>query len=510
MTNALDVDVAGGRQAASLAWMAVAIAVALAATPSASAQVRFLATPIGKDTTALGINAYGDVVGNIATPEGKRAFMWSDGTLQLLGTLGGANSGATAISDRREVVGEAETAAGETHAFLWRHGAMRDLGALPGHGNSYAAGVNNFGRVVGTSYVGDTSSAHRAFLHDGWSMIDLGTLGGRDSHASAINDWGQVVGDASDGSDPRAFLYSGGVMVRIGGGGVSLPNSGAVAINAIGHVAGYQNYFSIGGFYTVMWLYAAGVREPFGCPFRRCFPADINGRDEIVGYAVDTTGALSGVFLWDAATGGTVVTVPGWTLTSASAINDRGQIVAEGCNSEGCQGLRLEPVVTTSAVEFFHAGYGHYFVTVDPAEIASLDAGTVTGWQRTGKSFEVWRSAAAGLEPVCRFWSGQSFAPKSSHFYTPYADECAKVKRDPVWSFEGIAFFAKMPDGALGARTCPAGTQPLYRAYNEGKSGAPNHRYTTDPAVLDAMIAQGWTMEGEAATRVFACVPLQQ
>ncbi len=510
MSNALHVDAAGGRQPASLAWMAVAIAVALAAAPSANAQVRFLATPIGKGTTARGINAYGDVVGSVATLGGQRAFLWSDGVLQQLGTLGGANSSAAAISDRREVVGEADTASSETHAFLWRHGAMQDLGVLPGHRKSSATGVNNFGRVVGASYVGGTSYEHRAFLHDGWSMIDLGTLGGRDSHAAAINDWGQVVGAASDGSDPRAFLYSGGAMVRIGGSGASLPNSGAVAINAIGHVAGYQNYFSISGFYTGMWLYAAGVQEPIGCPFRRCFPAGINGRDEIVGYAVDTTGALSGVFLWDAATGGTVVTVPGWTLTSASAINDRGQIVAEGCNSEGCQGLRLEPAATTSAVEFFHASYGHYFVSVDPAEIASLDDGTVTGWQRTGRTYEVWRSPAAGLEPVCRFWSGQSFAPKSSHFYTPYAGECAKVNLDPAWSFEGIAFFAKMPDGALGARTCSSGTQPLYRAYNDGKSGAPNHRYTTDPAVLDAMIAQGWIMEGEATTRVFACVPLQR
>ena len=36
------------------------------------------------------------------------------------------------------------------------------------------------------------------------------------------------------------------------------------------------------------------------------------------------------------------------------------------------------------------------------------------------------------------------------------------------------------------------------------------NRYMTDPAVLDTMIAQGWIMEGEAATRVFACVPLQE
>ena len=51
--------------------------------------------------------------------------------------------------------------------------------------------------------------------------------------------------------------------------------------------------------------------------------------------------------------------------------------------------------------------------------------------------------------------------------------------------------------------------QPLYRAYNNGLSGAPNHRYMTDPALLDQMIALGWTMEGEAGTRIFACVPAQ-
>jgi hypothetical protein len=37
-----------------------------------------------------------------------------------------------------------------------------------------------------------------------------------------------------------------------------------------------------------------------------------------------------------------------------------------------------------------------------------------------------------------------------------------------------------------------------------------NHRCTTDPAVLDGMIARGWTMAGEAATRVFACVPVPE
>jgi len=167
-----------------------------------------------------------------------------------------------------------------------------------------------------------------------------------------------------------------------------------------------------------------------------------------------------------------------------------------------------KPLRERRAVEYFHTGYGHYFMTADADEIASLDMAAGTNrWQRTGQAFGVWDAASAEVAPVCRFWSDQSFAPKSSHFYTPYADECAIVKTNPTWLFERNAFYARMPEGTPGARTCPTATQPLYRAYNNGMSGAPNHRYTTDPAILDAMIAQGWIMEGEAATRVFACVP---
>ena len=170
------------------------------------------------------------------------------------------------------------------------------------------------------------------------------------------------------------------------------------------------------------------------------------------------------------------------------------------------------PLRERRVVEYFHAGYDHYFMTADEPEIATLDAATERAWVRTGKTFAVFDQSLLpymALVPVCRFWSEQSFAPMSSHFYTPYADECVKVMQDMAWLFELNALYVAMPGGTPGARTCPSGTRPLYRAYNNGMGAAPNHRYTTDPAVLDAMIAQGWVMEGEAATRMFACVPQQ-
>jgi len=141
------------------------------------------------------------------------------------------------------------------------------------------------------------------------------------------------------------------------------------------------------------------------------------------------------------------------------------------------------------AVEFYHAGFDHYFMTASPAEASVLDAGVqIKGWTRTGQQFSV---SDSGLSPVCRFFS-TSFAPKSSHFYTANGAECSTVKSNPNWAHEGTAFNVN-PAAANG--TCSSGSK-VYRLYNSGQGGAPNHRYTTDPATVNAMKAKGWVPEG--------------
>lgn len=157
--------------------------------------------------------------------------------------------------------------------------------------------------------------------------------------------------------------------------------------------------------------------------------------------------------------------------------------------------------VKTTVVEYLHAAFGHYFVTSLAAEIADLDAGKFDGWTRTGKSFSVY--ADGGPLPVCRFLT-MAFPPKSSHFYTPYAFECDDVKAGTTWQYEGLVFYVDAPNGA-GA--CAAGLQPVYRLYNQGQGGAPNHRYTTDPAVRTEMLGRGWKSEGLSAQGVIFCVP---
>ena len=139
---------------------------------------------------------------------------------------------------------------------------------------------------------------------------------------------------------------------------------------------------------------------------------------------------------------------------------------------------------TQFAVEYYNPAWDHYFVTSFPEEIAALDGGAFGGtWKRTGQTFNVWSQPVGGALPTCRFF-GTAFAPKSSHFYTPFTSECASLRSDPNWQFESIAFYLQLPYANGG---CAAGSTPVYRLYNNGNGGAPNHRYTTSIEIFNQM-----------------------
>jgi hypothetical protein len=162
------------------------------------------------------------------------------------------------------------------------------------------------------------------------------------------------------------------------------------------------------------------------------------------------------------------------------------------------------PSGTTVAVEYYYADWNFYFVTSLASEIAALDGGAFGGvWKRTGETFNVWSDSANGALATHRFFS-TGFSPRSSHFYTPYVDEYNSLKAGTVWEYEGIAFYVQLPD-ANG--NCPAGTVILYRLYNNGLGGAPNHRFTISVATFNAMKAAGWQFEGNGLTGAYACVP---
>ncbi|MEO8485212.1 MAG: choice-of-anchor D domain-containing protein [Betaproteobacteria bacterium] len=144
-------------------------------------------------------------------------------------------------------------------------------------------------------------------------------------------------------------------------------------------------------------------------------------------------------------------------------------------------------------VEYYNAGFGHYFMTADADEIAGLDAGAFNfAFVRTGRLFNGWNGPQAGTVPVCRFFT-LTFAPKSSHFYTADPVECDGLKFNPNWQYEKIAFYIALPVNGV----CPIATTPIYRMYNNGQTGAPNHRFASDFTVYqDFTTNKNWAPEG--------------
>ena len=165
----------------------------------------------------------------------------------------------------------------------------------------------------------------------------------------------------------------------------------------------------------------------------------------------------------------------------------------------GTGAAQAQPV---TVVEYYNATLDHYFITWVPAEQANLDAGnTPTRWVRTGQTFRTWTSARAGTSPVCRYYIPPGLG--DSHFFGRGQAECdATGVKNPSFVLESPEFM----DLFLPiAGACPAGTGEIYRVFSNRPDA--NHRYMTDPALRDQMVARGWLAEGDGPNLVVMCWP---
>jgi len=333
----------------------------VAATLAQAADPIYSVTELKDFARATDINNQGDIVG--WQHPGKGILLRSgQSQVQYIGSLGGGFTYPRAVNDYAQVVGESMLVDNATyHAFLYSDGQLRDLGTLKGHVESRANDINIKGQVVGWSKSG---SLTLPFIYSNGRMAAIEAIGGLSAEATAINDRGQAVGNAefveSDGvpaTVTRPFRYSSQSILGLPGLGGN--NAEAHGINSNGWVVGTAEPILDNPItHAFVWGDAiGGVVTDLGTldGYPNSVAKGVNKNGQIIGYSFAANDSpqsrrafiyLSG---WMFDLNGRLATTR-WLIREAIAINDNGQIIAEGCDTtQGRCGLALllNPITTT-------------------------------------------------------------------------------------------------------------------------------------------------------------------
>lgn len=372
--------------------------------------------PGGYSSTAYWVNERGLIMGEsengsidpiTGLPE-QVAVRWEkDGEIVDLGTLGGSFSFANAMNSRGEVTGIGLNTVPdpysflpfgtETHGFIWRNGYMEDLGTLGGP-DSWGSDVNEAGQVVGWSYINSTPNPNNGdlcpsnvptqdpFLWKDGRMIDLGTFGGTcgfvgsavdGGSGGAINRKGEIVGTSNLAGNQtyHAFLWNEGSLADLGTLGGD--NSDAYWINDAGEIVGRADVPGSNQYHHG-FLWRNGRMIDLGVPNgATCSTAyEINAKGQIIVDAgICGVGGIAS--LWqDGVLYEVNSLIPpnsGFFISYLNFINDRGEIAATGVLPNGDQhDLLLIPADGNDN----NANDGAAATDMVPAPTASLRQGT--------------------------------------------------------------------------------------------------------------------------------------
>jgi probable HAF family extracellular repeat protein len=310
----------------------------------------------GNAAYADGIGPNGEVVGSSYTTNSAaiRGILWTpSGGLQDVGALpnGTSNIEASAINANGKIVGWAPINAGNSqrHAFVGTVGALTDIGTLGGM-ESFAYAINDAGRIVGQAKT--VGALDHAFLYvPGSGMSDLGVLAGTTSYAFSINASGQIAGASTyqgGGSNLHAVLFQGGAKTDLGTLGGNY--SSASAINASGAIVGSSNLSGNAISHAFLWTSSNGMQDLGTIGTGTISGAtSINSSGDIVGSYADISvyPPAGHAFFY---TKGVMrdldglIDASGWTIESANGINDRMQIAGYGFVNGSRHAFLLSPI----------------------------------------------------------------------------------------------------------------------------------------------------------------------
>lgn len=206
-----------------------------------------------------------------------------------------------------------------------------DVIALNPRGETYGVinqhGINANGQVAGHNF---SEEGTRAFLYDGTRLIEIGTFGGSNSQANAINRCGHVTGWAEPAAGlAQAFLYD-GTLRNLGSlGGESVGG----AVNDCNVVVGWSGV-SGGG---VHGFVHDGVIRDIGSLGTDSFALSINSRGLVAGYSFFANSDAMRPFIYDSkSTGGLQdLGTLGGHRALAKVINDAGQVAGWSLDASG-------------------------------------------------------------------------------------------------------------------------------------------------------------------------------
>jgi len=270
-----------------------------------------------------GINDPGEAVGmsetSVLDPNGEDVcgfgthltclpFLWQNGVMSVLPTVGGNNGQASAINNRGQVAGYAEngsadsTCLPDTENFMidlpvvWTKGVAKALPTIGTDKDGQALGINDQGVAVG--YSGTCIAVNEAVVwqKDGTATA-LPNLGTPYGVGYAINSHGQIVGQAIDSNGtPLAAIWQNNTVASLGpllSGDIA---SFATSINNRGQAVGSSFNSNSGASWSRGLIWQNGVTTDLNT----LFPAsshlfvisasNINESGQIAGMAIYMTG----------------------------------------------------------------------------------------------------------------------------------------------------------------------------------------------------------------------------
>ena len=256
--------------------------------------------------------------------------------IKPLGVLGGCTASAplaNGFNQADQVTGKACNAHGDQHAFLWKNNGspMVDLGPSEVSSSSEGDAINASGLVAGSAQDSTGTFGFVSLGSGAPSTKILDTIGGTKAFAYALNDHGQVTGEAGTAGDAveDVFLWSSGSPMRDLGAISDHDYNIGVAINASGQIAGTSGYSFEPIAEAFVWkndgspLQSLGVLAGGSSSYACC----INASGQIAGNSNTQAHTKTRAFIWK--NNGTPMQSLG-TLgggeSFAAALNDAGQV----------------------------------------------------------------------------------------------------------------------------------------------------------------------------------------